>query len=264
MVGQSSRRTLAQPTRPASPARSFNERSHGLMRKIHTLSTSLSDFGVEIALLIKTPHDEFTYEPRDGMLRNFTTHLPEENRFRPQDVENLFRGRILACSYINYMPPLRDDSGRSSPTPSTSSAASASSVPLPAATGLSFPTLPPTHPPGPGTSPISVSPLPTAETEPTLAASPSPSQSVSLSFPNTGSSPTLMPDLLNSDPWLVDSDVPLSFSPGQDQTTHRPLPSSRPTRATTPTPSASSRSRLQSPYRVLKISTPQSRRKWFD
>ncbi|KAJ4288319.1 hypothetical protein N0V88_007357 [Collariella sp. IMI 366227] len=159
MVSQSSQRTLAQPTQPADPARSFNERSHGLMRKIHTLTTALSDFGVEIALLINTPYVEYTYESTDGMLRDFNTELPEENRFRPEDVKNLFRGRVLACPSIKSMSPLRGYSGRSSPTPSTSSTASASSISLPAATGLTFPIPLPTRPVGPATTLPSTSPI---------------------------------------------------------------------------------------------------------
>jgi len=278
MVGQSSQRTLAQPTRPADPARSFNERSQGIMRKIHTLTTALSDFGVEVALLVKTPYVEFTYESEEHMLRNFNTNLPEENRFRPQDVESLFRGRVLACPSINSLSPLRGRSGHSSPTPSMTSTDSVSSVTLPAAMGLSFPTSPPTHPAGqgttlPSTSSITVSPLPTAETEVTRPASPSPPQAESFSFPNTGLSSTLMSDfpaptsppmdisnLLNLNSWPAASDVPFP-----DTTAHRPLPSSRPNRTTTPTPSASGRSRPQSPYRVLKVCTPpKSRKKWFD
>ncbi|KAK4097801.1 hypothetical protein N658DRAFT_500114, partial [Parathielavia hyrcaniae] len=243
MVSQSSQRTLAQPPRPADPARSFNERSHGIMRKIHTLTTALSDFGVEIALLIKTSEVEFTYESEDGMLRDFNTDLPEENRFRPQDVESLFQGRVLACPSINSMSPLRGRSGRSSPTPSTSSAASASSAPSLAATGLSFPTLPPTYhassnPTLPSARPTSVSPLPAAEADLTLPASPSPSQGASLSFPSTDSGPTWISDLppptspvmdisnlLNLESWPAASDVPFP-----DKTAHRPLPASRPIR----------------------------------
>ncbi|KAK4096504.1 hypothetical protein N658DRAFT_501530 [Parathielavia hyrcaniae] len=279
MVSQSSQRTLAQPPRPADPARSFNERSHGIMRKIHTLTTALSDFGVGVALLIRTPDVEFTYESEDGMLRNFNTDLPEENRFRPRDVESLFRGRVLACPSINSMSPLRGRSGHSSPTPSTSSAASASSAPPSlAATGLSFPTLPPTYhassnPTLPSARPTPVSPLPAAETDLTLSASLSPPQGASLSFPSTGLSPTWMSDcppptspvmdisnLLNLESWPAASDVPFP-----DKTAHRPLPASRPIRTTTPPPSASGRPRLQSPYRVMKIRTPpRSQRKWFD
>ncbi|KAL2255701.1 hypothetical protein VTK26DRAFT_2868 [Humicola hyalothermophila] len=269
MVSQSSQRTLAQTPRPADPARSFNERSHGIMRKIHTLTTALSEFGVKIALLIQTPEVEFTYESEDGMLRDFNTDLPEENRFRPQDVERLFKGRVLACPSINSMSPLRGRSGRSSPTPSTSSAASASSAPSLATTGLSFPTLPPTHPAGPNPTlpsarPTSVSPLPAAETDLTLPAPPSPPQGESLSFPDTGLSPTLMSDFLHTSPvmdisnllnlesWPAASDVPFP-----DKTAHRPLPASRPIRrSTTPTPSTSGRSRNQSPYRVLKVCAP--------
>ncbi|KAL2143193.1 hypothetical protein VTI28DRAFT_271 [Corynascus sepedonium] len=284
MVSQSSQRTLAQPTRPADPARSFNERSHGIMRKMHALTAALSEFGVDIALLIRTPRVEFTYESKDDMLRNFNSNLPEENRFRPQDVENLFRGRVLVCPSINSMSLLRSHSGSSSPTPSTSSA---SSAPLPDATGLSFPASPPTHPAGPGTTIPSASPIseplpPAAETGLTLPASPSPSQGVSLSYNSSGSSPTLMSDsppptspamdisnLLNTDCWTVDSDVPFSWPPVQentvqDKTAYRPLPSSPPIRPTTPTPSTSGSPHRQARYRVLKVSPrPQSRRKWI-
>ncbi|KAL2014987.1 hypothetical protein VTK56DRAFT_6630 [Thermocarpiscus australiensis] len=275
MVSQSSQRTLAQPPRPADPARNFNERSHGIMRKIHTLTTALSDFGVQIALLIKTPEVEFTYESEDGMLRKFNTDLPEENRFRPRDVESLFQGRVLACPSINSMSPLRGRSGRSSPTPSTSSASSASSAPSLAATGLSFPTLPPTHPAStnptlPSARPTSVSPPLAAETDPTLPASPSPPQGASLSFPSTDSGPTWMSDfppltspvmdishLLNLESWPAASDVPFP-----DTTAHRPLPASRPIRRpTTPTPSTSGRFQCQSPYRVLKVTPSKPRRK---
>ncbi|KAK3312465.1 hypothetical protein B0H66DRAFT_608737 [Apodospora peruviana] len=257
MVSQSSQRTLAQPTRPADPARSFNERSHGIMRKIHTLTAALSDFDVEIALLIKTPMVEFTYESKDDLLRSFNTDLPEKNRFRPQDVENLFRGRVLECPSINSMSPLRGRSGFSSPTPSTSSAASTSSIALPPTTGLFLPVSPPTHPAGQNTTllsaiPTSMSPL-----------------DESLLFPNQPLSPISMSDFIPPRSPAMDISSLLSWPeanevPSPDNTAHRLLPSSPPTRATTPTPSGRGRSRTKSPYRVLKIQpTPGHRRKWI-
>ncbi|KAL2165745.1 hypothetical protein VTG60DRAFT_3869 [Thermothelomyces hinnuleus] len=170
------------------------------MRKIHTLTEALPEFKLEVGLLIKTPFVTFTYESVDGMLREFNTDLPEENRFRPRDVENLFVGRVLAYPSINSMSHLRGRSARSSPTPSTSSAASTSSAPLPETMGLSFPSSPPTQPAGPGTtlpstSPVSLSPLLSAETDLTLPAPPSPPQGVSLSFPSVDWSSSLMSDL---------------------------------------------------------------------
>ncbi|KAK4243120.1 hypothetical protein C7999DRAFT_36562 [Corynascus novoguineensis] len=177
------------------------------------------------------------------MLYKFDTNLLEENRFRLQDVENLFRGYVLSYS------------GRLSPTPSTSSA---SSTPLLATTGLLFPVSPPTYPVGPGTTIPSASPIseplpPAMETGLTLPTSPPPLQGVTLLFTSTGSSPTLMfnsppptspaidiSNLLNSDCWTVDSDVPFSWPPvqdntvqdntvqdntAQDKTAYRPLPS---------------------------------------
>ncbi|KAH8878678.1 hypothetical protein GQ53DRAFT_756522 [Thozetella sp. PMI_491] len=274
MVTQSSKRTLAQPTRPSDPARSFNERGHGLMRKIHTYIESLSEFGVEAALCIKTPHVKYTYESEDGMLHSFNTGIPERNQFRPIDVERLFRGRPLVCPSIHSLSPLRGRSGSSSPTPSTSSASSAS---LPAAeTGLTLPAPPPTQ--GLGLS------LPSTGSSPTLvSASPPPQPGLGLSLPSARSSPTLWSDsppplspvmdissLLNSDPWPVASDAPFSWSsplvsprvsPSVPDETPRPLtppPMSRPTRLTTPRPSP----RGPSPFRIMKIrSPPRVRRK---
>ncbi|KAM7188996.1 hypothetical protein V8F33_010330 [Rhypophila sp. PSN 637] len=258
MVSQSSQRTLARPTRAADPARSFNERSHGIMRKIHALTAALSDFNVEIALLIQTPGAEFTYESKDDLLRSFNTDLPEKNRFRPQDVENLFRGRLLECPSINSMSPLQGRSGFSSPTPSTSSAASTTSSALSTTTGLWLPHSPRTNPAGPDTtlfsaSPTSMSPLDT-----------------SLSFPNHGLSPALMSDFIPPTSPVMDisnllNQPAASEVPSPDKTAYRPLASSPPPRTTTPTPSGSDRSRPKSPYRVLKIrSPPGHRRKWFD
>jgi len=76
------------------------------MRKIYLLTKTLSDFGVEATLLIKTPLIEFIYESKDGMLGNFDTKLLEENQFRLHDVIDLFQGRVLACPSIHPISPL--------------------------------------------------------------------------------------------------------------------------------------------------------------
>jgi len=128
MVAQGSKRTLAQATKPQDPARTFNERGQGIMRKLHTYKESLSSFGVEVGLLIRTPYVEFVYETQDNMIRDFNADVAENNRYRPQDVEGYFRGRVLRCPSILSMSPQPSASGRSSP-----SLSSASSTSLPAA-----------------------------------------------------------------------------------------------------------------------------------
>ncbi|KAB5513533.1 hypothetical protein GE09DRAFT_1162199 [Coniochaeta sp. 2T2.1] len=125
MVAQSSKRTLALPTNPRDPARSFNERSQGVMRKLLTFSESLSPFGVEVGLLIRTPHAEFVYETKDDMIRNFSSVVAEDNRYRPQDVKEYFGGRILRCpSMLPHPSALR----KASPTPSSDSSTSSLAV----------------------------------------------------------------------------------------------------------------------------------------
>ena len=83
IVTKASRRTLAQPTKPLNPARSFNERGQGLIRKLFSYSQSLYNFGVEVSLLIKTLYTEYTYKSKDDILRYFTTNLANTNRYRP-------------------------------------------------------------------------------------------------------------------------------------------------------------------------------------
>ncbi|KAK3312476.1 hypothetical protein B0H66DRAFT_633216 [Apodospora peruviana] len=227
-------------------------------KNTHPYREALSDFDVEIALLIKTPSVEFTYESKDNLLRNFNTDLPEKNRFRPQDVENLFRGRLLECPSINSMSPLRGRSGFSSPTSSTSSAASASSSALPATTGPCLSTSPPTHPAGPDTTLLSTNP-----------SSMSPLDK-SLLFPNHSLSPTLMSDFIPPTSPVMDISNLLNWPaanevPSPDDTAHRAFSTPPPTRTTTPTPSGRGRSRPKSPYRVLRIRPPVGhRRKWID
>lgn len=115
--------------KPKDPARTFNDRGQGIMRKIHAYQDCLSSFGVEVGLLIRTPVVDFIYETQDDMIRDFTANVPENNRYRPRDVEGYFGGRVLECPSIISMSPPPSASGRSTP-----SLSSASSTSLPADT----------------------------------------------------------------------------------------------------------------------------------
>ncbi|KAH8909447.1 hypothetical protein BR93DRAFT_935205 [Coniochaeta sp. PMI_546] len=256
MVAQGSKRTLAHPTNPHDPARTFNERGQGIMRKLYTYKESLSAFGVEVGLLIRTPCVDFVYETQDDMIRNYTANVAESNRYRPQDVKDYFRGRVLRCPSILSMSPLSTASGTSSPALSSTSSTSLSAADT-AQVQVKVKQAQELGPSLPGSDLVS-DPCSTA-----------PAMDISSLLNSTHWPGSPFPGEARLSEWRQQTSS-CSSLPASD-TSNRTSPPAmlRPFRPWTPTrPNgsvSSSSPKSSSSYRVLKIRTPgKPRRNWFD